>query len=135
MDNAKNMAKSYETHLQEIYDESYWEFSTKVDSNVTGQYDLNTKNIIIYTKNNYAWYILEVTYHETAHYIWYEFLNDSLRNEYFNIFNESNWFVSKYAMENEKEDFAESFMNWALDKNRLDEKRLDFMEENVRELI
>src|SRR3990167_10319079 len=90
INDAEKKVKNYEKHLQKIYDENYWEFSTKVDSNVTGQYDSNTKNIIIYTKNNYAWYIMEVAYHETAHYIWYEFLNDSLRNEYFNIFNESN---------------------------------------------
>lgn len=56
-------------------------------------------------------YVLEVATHETGHHIWYEYLNDSQREEWNQVYLSSTQdeFVSAYARTNVREDFADTY--------------------------
>ena len=149
---------NYEEHyLEEIgdkFDRDWTIASENVEKDTMGSYFSDTQNIIIYSKNREVWDVIETAYHESMHYLWYNFLNESERSEWELLFNQSVshrylinseqiklmtngsiLFVSSYAETNAKEDFAESGMNWALKKNRLSREKEEFMEKYVKELI
>ena len=96
--------KRYES----AYEQEYWEFSNIIDSSVNGEYKNKTNNIIIFAKDRTVQEVSETMTHELAHLIWFKKMNDSQRQEYEHIRNNSTFTVSGYANKNVKEDFAES---------------------------
>ena len=146
--------EEYKNELQQKYDRDYYKASLEVDENNTGEYFQDTKNIIIYTKNREIWDIKRTAYHEIGHYIWFEKLNESQKEEWILLYNHSisnyglndsekisllmngsSVFVSEYAEKNELEDFAESFSAWHLEWNKLDFRKELFMKKHITELI
>lgn len=144
----------YKKVLQQKYDRDYYKASLKVNENGTGEYFQDTKNIIIYTKNRYIWEVKETAIHEICHYVWFEFLNESTRQDWdllsknsvshygLNdsdkvnlLMNGSSVFVSEYAEKNELEDFAESCSAFWLEWNKLDFRKELFMKRYIKELI
>jgi hypothetical protein len=53
--------------------------------------------------------VLETTLHEYAHYLYYQKLSPSDREEWINISNSSEKYVTSYARKNAEEDFAETY--------------------------
>jgi len=146
--------EEYKKGMVEDFDKDYWKASSEVKESTTGEYFTDTKNIIIYTKDRYVWDVIQTAYHESGHYLWHEFLNESQRREYELIFdnsisdkfmgdterfelmtNGSSYFISRYAEKNVREDFAESLTNRALKRNVLDKKREQFMKKYIDKLI
>ena len=146
--------EEYKKELQQKYDRDYYKASLEVDENDTGEYFQDTKNIIIYTKNREIWDTKRTAIHEICHYIYFEFLNETIREEW-NILhnnsvshyglndteqeslltNGSSTHVSEYAEKNELEDFAESCSAFWLEWNKLDFRKETFMKKYVEELI
>ena len=131
----ENYKENYKKEMGKKFDRDYLNFSKEVNSNDMGYFGEDTNNIIIFSKDYYIWNVREIAEHEIGHLIWYRDFNESQRNEYIKIYNQSTWFVSQYASTNVREDFAESYSYWVLERNRLNKEREDFMEMNVRRLI
>lgn len=146
--------EEYKKELQQKYDRDYYKASLKVDENDTGEYFQDTKNIIIYTKNREIGDVKRTAIHEICHYLYFEFLNDSQKEEWkllhnnsvsANFLNDSDklnlltngssFFVSDYAEKHEVEDFAESCSAFVLWWNKLDFRKELFMKKYVEGLI
>ena len=146
--------EEYKKELQQKYDRDYYKASLEVDENNTGEYFQDTKNIIIYTKNREAWHIKRTAIHEICHFIFFEKLNETVREEWkilyddsvshyglndtekiYLLMNGSSIFVSNYAEKNELEDFAESCSAFALGLNKLDFRKEIFMKRYIKNLI
>jgi len=79
-----------------------------------GNYNNETKVITINVEDQDIDGAIDTFLHEWAHYIWFEYLYESERIEYcaLNITEH----VTDYAKTNCEEDFAETYMIWALDE-------------------
>ena len=55
--------------------------------------------------------VLNAAGHESGHYIYFNKLTQAQRDEYKQLFLDSNMYISDYAKINEEEDFAEMFNN------------------------
>ena len=122
--------------------------------NRTGGYWQDTKNIVIYTKDREAWSVTRTAMHEICHYVYFEKINESQRDEwellhnnsvshhFLNdtekinlLMNGSSTFVSEYAETNKLEDFAESCSAFVLGWNKLDSRKEIFMKVYIQMLM
>ena len=87
---------------------------TQVTENTSGLYNPATTNIKIFSKGRRPHNVIRTAYHEVGHYVWYEWLSYSIRKEYRDIFNQTTEWVSDYAKTEVDEDFAETYMEYAL---------------------
>lgn len=53
--------------------------------------------------------VLNAAGHESGHYVYFNKLTQAQRNEYKQLFLDSNMYITDYAKTNEEEDFAEMF--------------------------
>jgi len=47
--------------------------------------------------------------HEIGHHIWFQELSEKERNEYINIYEDSNYYITEYSKTNVEENFAEEY--------------------------
>jgi len=79
-----------------------------------------------YFKNNKTG--IKTLWHEYGHHIWFRILNNSERQEYSQIYENSTLFVSKYALEGGcKEDFAESYAYYKTGTKEVPKEKLNFI--------
>ena len=149
-----NYEIEYKKEIQDKFNRDFTLALNENESNATGEYFFDTQNILIYTKNRYVWSVERTAYHEIGHYIYCVWLNESQRNEWELLYdnsishyglndseevkllmNGSSYFVSDYAEIDAEQDFAESYSAFRLKFNKLDFRKELFMEEYVRELI
>jgi len=149
-----NYEIDYKKEIQDKFNRDFTLALEENESNTTGEYFFDTQNILIYTKNRYVWDVERTAYHEIGHYVFYNFLNDSQREEWELLYNNSvshydlnetekvkllmngsSYFVSRYAKTDFSQDFAESYSAFRLKFNELDFRKELFMERYVRELI
>ena len=80
----------------------------------------------------------KVFWHEIGHSVW-EDLDKEQKKEWEGLFDNSTIFITNYAGKNYKEDFAENFAFYMMDKQlkfyKLDKVKRDFLDKNVKEFI
>ena len=149
-----NYEKEYKQEIQQKFNRDFSRALTEKQANISGEYIHDTENIILYTKKHQVSIIRRTAEHEIGHYIYYSVFNESQRNEWKNIYdnsvsdkylsdeekiellsNGSSIFVSRYAETEPDEDFAESFSAFVLGWNKLDKEREAFMRRYVEKLI
>ena len=106
------------------------DYTDYVDSNTTGTYNPRNDNIYIYIKGRKMDSVYQTFLHEWGHHIWYEEIDQDIRNEFCNLTFVEN--VSKYASTNCRENFAETYAYWYQDKE-VPEPQLSWMKKNIAE--
>lgn len=78
-------------------------------NNYAGTYNSNLNVIILYPDDYPAGTEFTVAAHEIGHYVYFQKLTKEQRDEWREIYEDSNSFISEYASTNELEDFAEMY--------------------------
>ena len=113
-------------------------FSIDNTNGTSGNYFLRSHNIALYPRDDSPYLTLIHAHHEISHYIWYEFLSDKLRDDYAVIYENSDEFVSDYAMTEVEEDFAETVSKSIIidiNYSKIPEDRREFVRKWVHNLI
>ena len=99
---------------------------------VNGYYHPNVQTIEVFGRGRDWQQVENTAQHEVAHYMWYEYLYEDERRLYEQIYNDTDVYVTEYAQENHKEDFAETweearycYIDWEM----IPEDRLGFFME------
>jgi hypothetical protein len=109
--------------------------------NTLGGYSKEINVIYILPNNLSVYTVLNSAGHETGHYVYFNKLTQTERDEYKKIFLSSTQFVTDYARTNEFEDFAEMFNHMGrceLSPKYLDTEdpaKLKFFENHFLEMI
>jgi len=82
--------------------------------NTAGAYRRELNTIFVFTKDYDATNTMYASNHEIGHYLYFNKLSQSQRDEYDRLFKDSNVYMSTYAMTNSTEDFAEMYTNATL---------------------
>lgn len=75
-----------------------------------GTYYIDTADVELYLAGASYDRAKDVALHEIGHYVWFELLTKSERQEYTDVYDNATFFPSDYSKTNVDEDFAEMFM-------------------------
>lgn len=106
-------------------------------TNASGKYYPPSQNIALFTRGVPPHSVLRTAHHEIGHYIWFEWIGDKERVQYYDIFNRTDTYVSPYARTNALEDFAETIqegMVCKLDVDKIPGDRKEIMMEVKKRL-
>jgi hypothetical protein len=107
--------------------------------NVTGVYNPFEEGLAVKTGGREPLDVLGTCVHEVGHYVWDEYLDDSDRRAYSQIYNDSVGFVSFYALVSDaEEDFCESleaYVRFTVDSYYVPDDRQGFLEGTMRDLF
>lgn len=110
-------------------------------TNSAGAYSKELNIAMLFTKDYDAYTNISVATHEIGHYVYFNKLSQSQRDEYEKLFAGSTVFVSDYARTNAQEDFAEMFVqatSCQINPEFLvlqDKNKQEFFKKNIEEMI